>query len=862
MVTDLHLHLVALDLDLDVAALDLGEGLAVGDGHDYGLDLFVHLQFGSVDHTDAIDDEGGSNGEVESLLTAGLSTDLGDSTNDQSADGHLLVEVEVGRVAQLVEAGSHHAVVADLDEATGLADVDDVAEGEISSVKGDTCSELQNLVSHVACLLEVLVLSLELLSSTLRGDGSPCLVVNDRLSGTELGLAVLVEVNDTGHEHLLLSNVLENVAGHFVSDLAHLNETIGAFVNLDGDTTALDGLNIADNGELALLEVFLSLGGAEERELLVSKVGDFVNITDLELLALQDLGSVLHDLLLLDEVIERNLAADERRDLNLKRRRVLQVDSHGLIRGAANDHSLVGLANLQVSVLERSLSLLASKLNEAATGFLTSVDMEDFAVNLVSQVELSEVQLVLALDHVEAAEGEDLLGRALEALNLASNLQVDGLLLDAANDTLNADTLFQDLRVVSRKALSLVQNCSLGAESSDLVQSHLDDLTSRVVLLIILNLLEVLHLDRLGHTVQEEDAHVAVLANDTVGHSSVHDTLRDFNLLTHARLGVEDGVFLLDELSLKRDEGHLEVEDVQHNSLEDGFLVGELLDVVDEGYGDNTDEALLAGDSFDHGERVLRLELDHSELMNVADQRGLLGGLGVVGLLLHDSLNGGLGRQSCEQSTFLRGGVGLCLLLAKSKSEALLLLLEEAVGLDNATDLERSSVVAGAQLLFDISEGKEALDSSERFHNVPVFLLGDDDADNLVAGLHFLSIGEHSFGIFLHQGVFLREFNNTLVHIHVEDSHLEVLALLLELGRDSLQRGLSHMFQVEEPVNELRDLHLHVALVGVDRLDGNLQELASLDRSVVDHIGLNEGLLGSDNRMSIEVVNLLNLDMF
>ena len=95
--------------------------------------------------------------------------------------------------------------MADLDEAAALADVSDVAYAQIALLERDLWAVLQDLVSLVARLLELLVELLEVRGLARGADQLPGLGVDYRVSGREYSLLVLVKAdNSRGEEGLQL----------------------------------------------------------------------------------------------------------------------------------------------------------------------------------------------------------------------------------------------------------------------------------------------------------------------------------------------------------------------------------------------------------------------------------------------------------------------------------------------------------------------------------------------------------------------------------------------------------------------------------------------------------------------------------
>ena len=59
---------------------------------------------------------------------------LCDPCNYYSSNWHLLLEIEILFVTQLVQASPNRSIVTHLDKASGLADICDIPEDKISSV--------------------------------------------------------------------------------------------------------------------------------------------------------------------------------------------------------------------------------------------------------------------------------------------------------------------------------------------------------------------------------------------------------------------------------------------------------------------------------------------------------------------------------------------------------------------------------------------------------------------------------------------------------------------------------------------------------------------------------------------------------
>lgn len=98
---------------------------------------------------------------------------LRDSTENDSTERHLVNEVIILFVRELVKTSTHRHVMGDLDEAASFADVGDVASAERPGFHGETSTVLQNLIANVAAFLPLLVSQEELARGALWLDESP-----------------------------------------------------------------------------------------------------------------------------------------------------------------------------------------------------------------------------------------------------------------------------------------------------------------------------------------------------------------------------------------------------------------------------------------------------------------------------------------------------------------------------------------------------------------------------------------------------------------------------------------------------------------------------------------------------------------
>ena len=142
----------------------------------------------------------------------------------------------------------------DLDEAAGLGDIGDVANGEIGLLDGEGGAVLEDLVAQVSVLLPLLVLGQELGAGSLGLDQSPEVVVEDRLSRRQLQPAHLVLVDDSGDEDALLLGLEYHVSSDVIRQLAEFDPSECLLVELYSYAVAFDGLDEPDHCQVTFLE--------------------------------------------------------------------------------------------------------------------------------------------------------------------------------------------------------------------------------------------------------------------------------------------------------------------------------------------------------------------------------------------------------------------------------------------------------------------------------------------------------------------------------------------------------------------------------------------------------------------------------
>jgi len=206
MVANLEIlaSVITFHLNLDIGSLDLRECLALSNGHDNGFDFCINRELGSVGDTNSKDYKRLSARKIKFLVAVGLVMHPRDSSNYNGSNWHPLLEIEVGLITQLVEPSSDDAVVADLHKAPSLPNVDNIPDRQVSLRKCNLGTVFKNLVSLIASGLLVSILLLESNTRSFWSDLFPCILVQNRLSGAQLQLPVLVGVDYSGSKYTLL----------------------------------------------------------------------------------------------------------------------------------------------------------------------------------------------------------------------------------------------------------------------------------------------------------------------------------------------------------------------------------------------------------------------------------------------------------------------------------------------------------------------------------------------------------------------------------------------------------------------------------------------------------------------------------
>ena len=158
-----HLASKLLHFDLDIGTFHLAKCLRVRHCHHNRCDFGAHCEFASINGSDTVDYERLPRRKIKSFFTIWFAINFCDPAENESTDRHVLLKFVVGHITQLVESGSHGALVTDLDEATGLPDIGHIANCQIALSHCNGCSVLQYLITEVACILSLLVQGHEVL---------------------------------------------------------------------------------------------------------------------------------------------------------------------------------------------------------------------------------------------------------------------------------------------------------------------------------------------------------------------------------------------------------------------------------------------------------------------------------------------------------------------------------------------------------------------------------------------------------------------------------------------------------------------------------------------------------------------------
>ena len=106
----------------------------------------------------AVDDERLPQRAIEASVAC---CGFGDARKDYSTNGHLCNEIVVLLIAELVETSSHGDVMGDLNEASSFRNVCDVANGQITLLKGQGSAIFKDFVAHICIVLSPLVVGEE-----------------------------------------------------------------------------------------------------------------------------------------------------------------------------------------------------------------------------------------------------------------------------------------------------------------------------------------------------------------------------------------------------------------------------------------------------------------------------------------------------------------------------------------------------------------------------------------------------------------------------------------------------------------------------------------------------------------------------
>lgn len=418
-----------LDLQLVVRSLELGEGNGISSfSEDYSGEFLLGLKALSVDLVDSVDDQGSSqtDGEAGTVLLH-----LGDTADNEHADGHLLREVKVGVIGKLSKGNSGGETMSHGDEDTSFADVGNVSGNEIALLNAKLASELQDFVSQVTFLLSLRVTLLEVSADTSGGDKFPEGLVDYGFTATEHESSLLVGIDDSGSEEASVLGLAEHVGGDLVGDFTEFDGAEGLPVELDGDSERFDTLDESDDNTLSLLVDF---GGGLDH---VRHAEPAVLVDDLHPLA--DLvlggndfscGDSFSKVRKLETVAEKDLSEDEGRDLDSNGAGVsgsvggdfddegieFRSLGHGVERQKAE--TLLVKAILMLATISHVV-LLSGQFNPGS--LVIFGDFQDLGVNFVTRLELVEFFNVGALNSVKATDqglSSDLADVDVEAVSL------------------------------------------------------------------------------------------------------------------------------------------------------------------------------------------------------------------------------------------------------------------------------------------------------------------------------------------------------------------------------------------------------------------------------------------------------------
>lgn len=131
-----------------------------------------------------------------------------------------------------------------LDEASSLANICDISDCYITSLKSNVWTKLDYFVPLISIFRILLVLFLELDSCSLRSGVLPEAFVDYGLAAAHLNFAIFVSIDYPSDEDILLLDIAENIPYKLVGNLTHLEETVSLGVDLNGHTFPFDAVDI------------------------------------------------------------------------------------------------------------------------------------------------------------------------------------------------------------------------------------------------------------------------------------------------------------------------------------------------------------------------------------------------------------------------------------------------------------------------------------------------------------------------------------------------------------------------------------------------------------------------------------------